>query len=360
MADVGVTGRQAPQVIFPVRVAERFTKEINAHPRVEVGGKYVGFIRGVARHGTLEERLRAVPDLTFEVVDYIDDGPAAQRTASFHRGDPDWQTAEFRRLEAAQPDIEQLGSWHSHHPNGLGELSPGDVHGYQDTVDDLGHNHDYFLVSLGVDLKGFVTARHYLFIRGWKTYVELPLTALRISGDRSDPVVSRETREEAVPRHATAPSEQVPDPPPQEQPRAEPRQEHHTGHLSVPGWTDSPQGLDCLRAEREQLRSPEFANVRLSTAQGRLLARGWLSTKAGRMSMSLLYPSGLKGDDGLLKLITLDIPGIEVTLSGAQTRDLNAAKVLIGHFIRYADAHRDLVQKDPEKRWWAPKFTNWF
>lgn len=376
MTVVGARGPGAPQVIVPVKVAERFTKEINDHPHVEVGGKYVGFIRGVARHDTLEERLRAVPGLTFEVVDYIDDGPAAQRTAGFHRGDPDWQTAEFRRLEAAQPDIEQLGSWHSHHPNGLRELSPGDVHGYQETVDDLGHNHDYFFVSLGVDLKGFVTARHYLFIRGSKKYVELPMAAFKITDGGPDPVVPREAepatpgspappdpREQAEPEapRAAETAEPAPDPP-REVPRharAQPRAE--TGeHLSVRGWTDSRPGLDALRAEREQLRSPEFAHVRLSIGQGRLLARGWLDTKAGRVSMSLLYPSAIGGDDGLLKLSTLDVPGIDVTLSGPQTRNLVTARVLIGHFIRYADVHRPLMRKDPDRQSLFHSIKKWF
>ena len=82
-------------------------------------------------------------------------GQGRSGAADFHRGDAQWQTQEFRRLEREDPALEQLGSWHSHHPNGLGRLSAGDINGYKATVNDRGHNHDFFFVSLGVDQRRF-------------------------------------------------------------------------------------------------------------------------------------------------------------------------------------------------------------
>ena len=176
-------GRRGPLVIVPRRVADRFTAEIRAHPHIEVGGKYVGFIRGASRYKSLVERKNALSGLVFHVTDYLDDGPNAERTGGFHRGDADWQTQEFRRLEQQNPDLEQLGSWHSHHPNGMGTLSSGDIHGYMATVNDRGHNHDFFFVSLGVDRSGFASARHYLFVREDSVFYELTVDNVRVAKD---------------------------------------------------------------------------------------------------------------------------------------------------------------------------------
>ena len=74
-------GRHRPLIIIPRRVADRFTAEIRANPRVEVGGKYLGHIHGKGRYRTLAKRQEALRSgLTFEVTVYLDDGPRAERS----------------------------------------------------------------------------------------------------------------------------------------------------------------------------------------------------------------------------------------------------------------------------------------
>ena len=375
-----------PRVIIPLAVAERFTREIRAHPRVEVGGKYVGFVRGAARYETLDERRLALRELTFEVTDYLDDGPEAYRTPSFHRGDARWQTAEFRKLEARQPDIEQLGSWHSHHPNGLAMLSLGDIRGYQETVNHPGHNHDFFFVSLGVDLDGFPTARHYIFIRGSRDYYPLPRTSIEVVAHPPNPPVDDSgttdrpgtpEAEEAETLGQTGEGDHQP-PAADSQPESArpwpargtaqpandrgPAADRHDsdGELrSVPGWSESSAGRKAIRAEYKLLRKPEFAHLRLSIAQGRLLARGWVDTSVGRVSVSLLYPSTADREDGLLKLATIDQPVISATISGALACGLKGLRTSLKQFAGDVARRRPRTREEQgETNWWR-NLTRW-
>jgi hypothetical protein len=135
---------------------------IRANPRIEVGGKYVGYIRAAGEY------------LDLQIVDYIDAGPRAHRSATSHLPDADYQVRTFRAMEAADPEIQHLGSWHSHHPNGYGRLSPGDVDGYVESVNSEDHLPNVFLASLAVDARGLETANHFVFVKGAKDFYSLP------------------------------------------------------------------------------------------------------------------------------------------------------------------------------------------
>ena len=310
-----------PRIVVARTVVDRFTREIAANPHVEVGGKYVGFISGGGRrYGTLKERWRAMRNLVFEVTDYIDDGPRAHRLSGFHLGDAEWQTRRFRSLERLYPDIEHLGSWHSHHPNGLDRLSEGDIAGYRETVNSAGHNHDYFLVSLGIDTQGFATARHYLFVRGDRRFYEIPRSRIAVL-DIDTGAVARRARAD----HVAGLPESRPV-------GAEP--------VSVPGWSESPDGRRALIEEFLLRREPVFAGLRLLVSGGRLIAKGRVSTDQLTVAMTLLYPSAYGLQDGLLKLATVDEPLVEATLSGPYTVGLRDAHGAIRLFERYVSALR--------------------
>jgi len=380
-----------PQVIIHVAVAKRFTQEIRAHPQVEVGGKYVGFLRGAGRYQTLGERLRAMGELTLEVIDYLDDGPEAQRTPSFHLGDARRQTARFRELETQEPSIEHLGSWHSHHPNGLAELSSLDIRGYQETVNGPGHNHDFFFVSLGIDLNGFSSARHYLFVRGGNRHYEFQRASIKVVDHLHPPVSDSATTERpdvsetekvgTSNEAADQDEKQVCDDEPQpsvveRKPEFEPAVPQHSSvwpvredsqrpsearrdpnfeSRSVPGWSESQAGRDALREEYALLRRPELAHLRLSINQGRLLVRGPVDTSIGRVSVSLLYPSTVDRQDGLLKLATIDEPLIDTSLSGPLARGLEGVLKTLKYFVENVTKLRTATQ---EKRRLAATIWN--
>ncbi|WP_406006476.1 hypothetical protein OG440_09910 [Streptomyces sp. NBC_00637] len=294
----GTARRKCPaalRVFVRPRVTRRFTQEILGHPKVEVGGKYVGFIRGTKRSERLDERHAAMERLELHVVDYIDDGPRADRTPTFHRGDTEFQTQEFRRLEKRYPEIEHLGSWHSHHPNQLRNLSSGDVEGYRDTVNAQGHNHDFFFASLGTDSRGFASARHFLFVRGDRHYYELAAENLIVT--------------EAAPGPAGG-TVAVPDP-----------AARGPVPLSVPGWTDSPQGQERLARDRDLMA--KYDGLRHVVRSDRIAVTGQV-VWAGRVPVTLhvLYPSSAHATDGLLKVTVAGSQTLEVSLSGDRSGDL--------------------------------------
>ena len=322
-------GHRRPLVIIPRQVADRFTAEIRGNPRVEVGGKYLGHIRGNGRYRTLAKRQEALRSgLTFEVTDYLEDGPDAERTGTFHRGDAEWQTQEFRRREQQDPELEQLGSWHSHHPNGLGTLSAGDIRGYKATVNDRGHNHDFFFVSLGVDQGGFATAKHYLFIRGDDEPHKLALDDIMIVDGESDRQASSEDEQRRVEMSGQ---------------RQSPVEESNQGvsrQLLLPEWSETERGRKVLAHEQECLRNRAFAGIRLSVTQGRLMASGSIRTDEGSARISLLYPSAPDRQDGLLKIATSGQLEIQATVPGELSQGLERAAAVVSEFLQFVDGIR--------------------
>nr|WP_159059606.1 hypothetical protein [Streptomyces antibioticus] len=294
MSLFGTRPRKCPstlRVFVPTRVTHRFTEEILRHPQVEVGGKYVGFIRGTKRFRGLTDRHKAMGELVMVVLDYIDDGPLSERTAVTHRGDSRFQTQEFRKLEARFPELEHLGSWHSHHPNRLRSLSDGDIDGYRDTVNADGHNHDFFFASLGTDSGGFETARHFLFVRGDNNYYEL---------GKENLVVDDGAGVGPAPPTAAVPQ------------------------LAVPGWTDSVSGQEQLAHDRAVVG--QYKGLRHVVGADRIAVTGQLTWDHSiRVHFNLLYPSSVGGTDGLLKVTVEGRLAVEVSLSGDQAGDLEFA-----------------------------------
>ncbi|MCX5204127.1 hypothetical protein OG897_22080 [Streptomyces sp. NBC_00237] len=365
------TGKQIPspvRVLLSDQVVQRFTQEIREHPSIEVGGKYVGFIEGVARHKTLDARKAALADITFRVTDYIDAGPNAERSAGFHLGDARHQTQVFRQWEQRYPAIEHIGSWHSHHPNGLARLSEGDVRGYLDTVNHPDHHHDYFFVSLGVDGKGFATAKHYLFIRGSGSFYLIPPEALEVRpylgppqedtpespgpgqhGPQQKPVVGREDG------HGASEPQQAahPDVHSASAPAHEDISRKRPTVLRIPGWTDTAEGRQALADEQRFIEYPDLHGLRLHSTEGRLLAKGIVYTEAGPVRAKLLYPSQPGGDDGMVELFGVDVPGVEVRIVGVARTGLSGLEPVFTDFAKFVGK----VQKSQNPRpGWAARW----
>lgn len=214
--------------------------------------------------------------MTFTVHDYIEAGPGAVRTAVHHQGDRKFQTARFRELERRFPEIEHLGSWHSHHPNGLQELSRGDVDGYLATVNNSGHNHDYFLATLAVDATGFARSRHFIFIRGDAEYYE----------------ISRECLE-LLPRLAGPPKGHGPD---------------------LGPWTHTDDGRRILARDRRIAAA--MGSLQFRARSGRLI----LSGSMGTAETALVYPSAPGGADGILTIRDPQAPS-ELMIGGTRAAD---------------------------------------
>jgi hypothetical protein len=142
-----------------------------------------------------------------EVKGVLEPGPNAQRTPTYFLQDGDHQEKLFRAIEAAHPEIEHLGNWHTHHVNGYPTLSGGDKTTYFKTVNHEKHNTDFFYALLVVSKNRGGSPRyavkHFIFRRGDDTIYEVPAKDVRLV---ETPVLR--------PR-ATAERAEARDPPPQ-------------------------------------------------------------------------------------------------------------------------------------------------
>jgi hypothetical protein len=147
-------------------------KKAVSSSNIEEGGKLLGTIR------------QDMNGLTIEVSSYIDSGPAVDNSATHLHPDGDYQESMFRILETFDPEVQHIGSWHSHHCNGLDELSQGDIRGYQRSVNNPQYNLDYFFVILiyGVRARE-LRAKYYLFCRGQNPHYIIRETEVDIIGE---------------------------------------------------------------------------------------------------------------------------------------------------------------------------------
>ncbi len=149
-------------VEIPKVVIDRI-KDTVLQSNVEVGGKFLGRIKKRSGNNT-----------HMQIETFIDSGPGVDQSGAHIIPDAEYQEALFRVIETIDPDIDHIGSWHSHHCNQLDHLSPRDIQGYTESVNDHRYNSDFFFVMLIVGVRNYsIRARFYLFIRGEDYYTEV-------------------------------------------------------------------------------------------------------------------------------------------------------------------------------------------
>jgi len=129
---------------------------------IEEGGKLIGY------YTKLNDQIN------LKVLSYIDSGPNVNNSFTHIFPNGNYQEALFRTIEAHDPNIEHLGSWHSHHCNGFDQLSQGDIEGYIKNVNNKSYNLDYFFVILVTGIhKNNLVLKYFLFIRNSNSYYPL-------------------------------------------------------------------------------------------------------------------------------------------------------------------------------------------
>jgi len=142
---------------------EKRIQHVISNSQIEEGGKFIGKI----------ERPRK-SKLLITVENYIDSGPRVDNSQVQLLPDVDYQEKIFRILEIFDSSIDFIGTWHSHHCNGLPHLSDGDIQGYFEMVNNSRYKVEYFFVLLVTGLKGYqLEKKYYLFRRGEERYFEL-------------------------------------------------------------------------------------------------------------------------------------------------------------------------------------------
>ncbi|MGM0687489.1 MAG: hypothetical protein ACQET3_11000, partial [Promethearchaeati archaeon] len=137
------------EIVIGRRLLERIVKTIRTTSDVEEGGVLIGYLE--------TEQLSLLPSHEFspqrmKAVNFISSGPRATKSACSLHSDLHYQEAKFESLYQIDDNLQHLGSWHSHSPNGLGTLSHGDIRSYRNILSSPRHGHDYYLSLLAIDV----------------------------------------------------------------------------------------------------------------------------------------------------------------------------------------------------------------
>jgi len=153
-------------VSIPIKALEAMFDECDKFPADETGGRIIG---------TYSKRRK---EYQIDVLGVIGPGPNAQRSATSFFQDGEYQESVFRNVEKEYPNIEHLGNWHSHHPNGLQTLSSGDRATYQRVVNHDKHNTDFLYAVLVVNKTPHENRRyavkHFIVFRNEDRVHEIP------------------------------------------------------------------------------------------------------------------------------------------------------------------------------------------
>jgi proteasome lid subunit RPN8/RPN11 len=125
-------------ISIPIKALEAIFDECDGFPADETGGRIIG---AYSKHRK---------EYQIDVLGVIGPGPNAQRSATSFFQDGEYQEKIFREVEKEYPNVEHLGNWHTHHPNGLQTLSSGDRATYQRVVNHNKHNTDFLYALLVV------------------------------------------------------------------------------------------------------------------------------------------------------------------------------------------------------------------
>lgn len=264
------------QVGLDRRVLSYITAELVKNLQVEEGGKYVGHLLAGS-----DSRLHGFgfePDAPAMVItDFLPSGPNATRTAVELQPDGEYQEKLFRQIEQFDPEIEHIGTWHSHHCNGLQTLSSGDVAGYLRTVNKSAYRHDYFFASLVIRLPRNPEDQdwidHYLFVRGDKEYYKINELVRRIDWPTKFGLVTGHTPDRL---HARIP-----------QPAREDRAP--VPNATSREWYDTEEGRNVL-AEDKRFFTHRFNRDVRATRRGRRIK---LTGHVGEITLSIMYPADI-------------------------------------------------------------------
>jgi hypothetical protein len=161
-------------IIIPKDALSVIFDECDLYDHDETGGRIVGHYR------------KDGDKLSIEVAGIIDPGPKARRSPVMLFQDGDHQEKAFRTIEEKHPSIEHLGTWHTHHVNGLQTLSGGDIATYTRTVNHHNHNTDFFYALLVVGRRETkhplerYSFKHFIFRRGDDGFYEIPARHVEI------------------------------------------------------------------------------------------------------------------------------------------------------------------------------------
>ena len=131
MVQGGVNMVKIAKIYMNKSVLERVFRDSCTHTDVEIGGRWIGHVYSPGENPTESDVSVDDENMTYVVYDYIPTGPNPQTSTAIElQPDREYQLWALRKLQSIDENIEVLGSWHSHIPNGLDRYSRVDHHSY--------------------------------------------------------------------------------------------------------------------------------------------------------------------------------------------------------------------------------------
>lgn len=277
--------RKSVSVAFDRLVFSHMVDEIAKHATVEEGGKYIGYL---------------IESDKLIISDFLPSGSRAVRTEVEFRPDGEYQERLFREIEKADPAIEHLGTWHTHHCNGLQELSRGDVEGYLRTVNKRQYRLNFFVASLvkrvpsSAHEVGWID--HFLFVRGMDMYFDIT---------RHVSIIDSPTRFEDLTGHHADRDVAV------RSAKPHPRRQEESKGVT---WYDTEEGRHVLSEDR-RFFSERFGKQVQATRSGGQIK---LSGRERHMAISISYPESLEQKSLLMELKRDDVTVLKISCSIAE------------------------------------------
>jgi hypothetical protein len=131
MVPGGIKMTSDARIYMNEKIIERVYQDVVNHPDVEIGGRWIGHVYQAGEQPSEGDVKVDDSRMTYVVYDYIPTGPNPQKSTKVElQPDRNYQLWALRKLQSIDENIEVLGSWHSHVPNGLEHYSTTDHRSY--------------------------------------------------------------------------------------------------------------------------------------------------------------------------------------------------------------------------------------
>jgi len=131
MVPGGIKMTSDARIYMNEKIIERVYQDVVNHPDVEIGGRWIGHVYQAGEQPSEGDIKVDDSRMTYVVYDYIPTGPNPQKSTKVElQPDRNYQLWALRKLQSIDENIEVLGSWHSHVPNGLEHYSTTDHRSY--------------------------------------------------------------------------------------------------------------------------------------------------------------------------------------------------------------------------------------